>query len=132
MQNTKTSKKQKIKRAAKIGATVAGASLAAYGVYKVSKYAKNVATKKAYETGKRAATKYISDKTVSTATRSLATSTLSTVKSLPASTAKTASSAVQSTGKKVVQNAMNSTTGYSWESSIKQGKDLLDELLKSY
>lgn len=177
----KTTKKQKIKKAVKIGAAVAGTALAAYGVYRASKYVKNVAAKKSYESGKRAALKYISDvdsldfdigsgsgykayknyKSVLSNTDNrtkqvggsavkavqylrhpekfgvddnpykTASSVASTVKA-STSAVKAASSATQSTGQKVAQSVMNSTTGYSWESSIKQGRDLLDELLKNY
>lgn len=63
---------------------------------------------------------------------SSATRVASSVSSVVKSTApKGVSSSAVNAGKKVANNVMNSSAGYSWESSIKVGKDLLDSLLSS-
>lgn len=49
------------KKAIKVGAAVAGTALAAYGAYKMSKFLKNKAATKSYETGKKIAEQYFKE-----------------------------------------------------------------------
>lgn len=55
----KAARKEKLKKAAKVGAAVAGTALAAYGVYKVSKAISN---KKQMQAAEEAVNKYLADK----------------------------------------------------------------------
>ena len=55
-------RKEKLKKAAKVGAAVAGTALAAYGAYKASKYLKEKAGKLSYESGKKYAKEHFFDK----------------------------------------------------------------------
>ena len=54
----KQARRQKLKTAAKIGATVVGVSLAAYGGYKATKYLQSPAGKKAVAEGKKKVDEY--------------------------------------------------------------------------
>lgn len=49
------------KKAIKVGAAVAGTVLATYGAYKMSKFLKNKAAAKSYETGKKFAEQYLKE-----------------------------------------------------------------------
>lgn len=49
------------KKAIKVGVAVAGTALAAYGTYKMSKFLKNKAATKSYETGKKFAEQYFKE-----------------------------------------------------------------------
>lgn len=55
-------RKAKMKKAAIVGAAVAGTALAAYGAYKASKYLKSEAGKRSYESGKQYAKEHFFDK----------------------------------------------------------------------
>ena len=58
----KAARKEKLKKAAKVGAAVAGTALAAYGAYKASKYLKEKAGKLSYESGKKYANEHFFNK----------------------------------------------------------------------